>query len=170
MTGAQDYRVKPGKEAEILPADQRDAHIPWGVDLYSRKDLRAVASLMAALGSDCEAHAWDFESFPGALWDKAQQVLIVPVPVWVDLEKVSSVRLKHLVEWSHWFDKSRIRRLFLLPLQPEVDALHDAEVEARLARWREVMASLFGQVHLAVPDAISTVELGDLATTKRGSV
>jgi hypothetical protein len=169
MTGAQDYRVKPGKEAEILPADQRDAHIPWGLDLYSRKDLQAAASLVAALASDNEAPAWDFESFPGALWDKAQQVLIVPVPVWVDPGRVSYVRLKHLVEWNHWSEKSRIKRLFLLPLQPEVDALPDAEVNARLVRWREVMASLFGQAHLAAPDAITTAGLDDLAAIKRRS-
>ena len=169
MTGAQDYRVRPGREAEILPSDQRDAHIPWGLDPYSRKDFQAAASLMTALESDLEVSEWDFEAFPGALWSRVQQKLVVPVPVWVDLDRVASVRLKHLVESSHWFEKSRIRCLTLLPLQPEAGTLDDHEVAARMTRWREAMATLFGQAHLATPDGITVVGLADLAATKRRS-
>lgn len=169
MTGAQDYRVKPGKEAEILPSDQRDAHIPWGIDLYSRKDLQAAASLAAALASDVDVSSWDFDAFPGALWNKAEQVLVVPIPIWVDIGKVAAVKLKHLVESSHWFDKSRIKSLMLLPLQPEAGSLDEPEVVARTTRWRESIATLFGQAHLAAPDAITSVELVDLAAMKRRS-
>jgi hypothetical protein len=159
MTSAQDYRVKPGKEAEILPSDQRDAHIPWGIDLYSRKDLQAVASLIVALVSNTDRLSWDFDSFPGALWDKGRQALVVPIPIWVDVERVASIRLKHLVESSHWFDKSRIRHVILLPLQPEQDLLDAPEIAARTTRWREAMAGLFGQAHLAAPDAITSTDL-----------
>lgn len=169
MTSAQDYRVKPGKEAEILPSHQRDAHIPWGIDFYSRKDLQAAASLIASLASYAEQSDWDFDTFAGALWDKSRQMLVVPIPIWVDPERVAPVRLKHLVESSHWFDKRRIRSMMLLPLQPETALLSEPEVAARTTRWREAMASLFGQAHLAVPGGITSVDLVDLAAMKRRS-
>ncbi|WP_313272793.1 hypothetical protein [Stenotrophomonas sp.] len=169
MTSAQDYRVKPGKEAEILPSDQRDAHIPWGTDFYSRKDLQAAASLIASLASDAQNLGWDFDTFPGALWDKSRQMLVVPIPVWADPERVAGVRLKPIIESSHWLDKSRIRRMMLLPLQPETALLGDPEVAARTARWSEAIAPLFGQAHLAAPGGITSVNLVDLAAMMRRS-
>lgn len=166
LTGAHDYRTKPGSGQEIMPSDQRDAHIPWGLDLYSRRDLRAVVGLLDALGRGTHVNRWDFETFPGALWEAKQQLIVIPVPIWVGLDGISVISLKPLIESTHWENKGRIRTVFLTPLgccENKIDALEES---ARLLRWKEAVSSAFNHTHLASPDSIRTVWLDQLSGEK----
>lgn len=168
FVGAKQFdNVVEGTEKQILPVDQRDAHVPWAYPLTPRSDLRAAAHLLSHFHiTGPMAVQWDFDTFPGALWHSATGRLVIAVPVWAETERVSRAGIKPLVESNHWSRKGIIRELCLLPLhagermQPEDEA-------RRLRRWKESIASCFGHMSLAKTSAIADMPLEALAHSTR---
>jgi hypothetical protein len=63
-----------------IPVMPRDVHVPWGTMTCERRELQAAAKLLAVLGSD--PSRFDFEKFPGGLWDTDTRSLYIPLPGW----------------------------------------------------------------------------------------
>jgi len=165
LSKAQRYGTVPGEEAEIVPSEHRDVHIPWGGNLQDRADLQAAASLLTSLHRAAPEHSWDYDTFPGALWNRPKQLIVIAVPIWLSTEDISAIYLKPLVESSHWAHKARIRRILLLPLHsPSAPAAQDYRAE-RLERWKESISSLFGNAHLASPNTILVTDLDEIANS-----
>lgn len=164
MVGAQELGSAEGNLVEILPTEQRDAHIPWCCDQPSRVDLQTAASLLSHLDSvTSTSRSWNFESFPGGLWDRSKQILILPIPFWTPLSRISASSLRPLFESSHWYDKSRIRTLALLPIHLLGDEEPNANIaEALLVRWKEVLASAFNHRFLADMSNIKSITITEL--------
>lgn len=63
-----------------IPVMPRDVHVPWGTMTGERRELQAAAKLLAVLGTDLSR--FDFEKFPGGLWDADTRALYIPLPGW----------------------------------------------------------------------------------------
>lgn len=63
-----------------IPVMPRDVHVPWGTMTGERRELQAAAKLLAVLGSDLSR--FDFEKFPGGLWDADTRTLFILLPGW----------------------------------------------------------------------------------------
>lgn len=63
-----------------IPVLPRDVHVPLGGMSVVRRELAAAAKLLVALGS--RLSQYDFEKFPGGLWDAATLDLYIPLPGW----------------------------------------------------------------------------------------
>jgi hypothetical protein len=162
LSRAQRYGTVPGEEAEIVPTEHRDVHIPWGGILQDRADLQAAASLLASLHRAEPEHSWDYDTFPGALWNRSKQLIVIAVPIWLSTEDISAIYLKPLVESSHWAHKARIRRILILPLHAPNTSVTQAHRAERLERWKESISSLFGNAHLASPSTILVTDLDEI--------
>ncbi len=156
---AQTHRFTTGNEMQVLPTEQRDAHIPWAPLSDRRDDLVSAASLIGMLLASGDA--WDFESFSGALWSPSSQEIILPVPIWTAPDNVSQTFIRPLV--NDWRDKSRIASVRILPLDaPALPALTGAERADRLLRWKEALADCFGHQSLASASHFDHIELSSL--------
>jgi len=171
LIGAQDLGTNDEYRVDVLPTEQRDAHIPWCGDQIDRKDLKSAAMLLLRLASITgTSRPWDFETFPGGLWDRRRQLLVLPVPYWTPLSKISAISLKPLLESAHWYDKARIRSLAILPLfQPSEETPTVTPNDPRIERWKEVMASSFNHRFLADPDNIQVVDFIELSSPENWS-
>jgi hypothetical protein len=63
-----------------IPVMPRDVHVPLGTMTGERRELKAAAKLLAALGSDLSR--FDFKKFPGGLWNAKTRSLSIPLPGW----------------------------------------------------------------------------------------
>lgn len=80
-----------------IPVMPRDVHVPWGTMTGERRELQAAVKLLAVLGSD--PSRFDFEKFPGGLWDADTRSLYIPLPGWKgSAESADLAALKPLVE------------------------------------------------------------------------
>jgi hypothetical protein len=107
-------------------------------------------------------HSWDYDTFPGALWNRSKQLIVIAVPIWLSTEDISAIYLKPLVESSHWAHKARIRRILILPLHAPNTSVTQAHRAERLERWKESISSLFGNAHLASPSTILVTDLDEI--------
>lgn len=83
-------------EPWAIPVTPRDRHIPLR-GLGDRRDLKAAAKLLAALGD--ELRRYDYLKYPGGLWDAQINTLYLPLPGWqCENERIDLSALKHLVE------------------------------------------------------------------------
>jgi len=160
LAGAQEHAHAQGNELEVLPVDERDAHIPWS-PLTGRDDLMASVGLMISLKG--KYGAWDFEKFPGALWRSSTQEIVVPVPGWAAEPDISALSLKSLL--NHWLDEARISSIRLLPLDAPAVPTPDLRTRAaRIERWKEAFATCFTRPYLSVASNYEEVDLAWLAT------
>lgn len=161
---AQDFQVAPSDRFVVLPSEIRDAHIPWHLDGILRNDLNAAARLAIKLDeSSAIVERWDLDSYPGALWDRRIQLLVLPIPMWTLSEDISASYLKALFDSYHWSDKSRIALLEIMPLEcashaPQIGGARDA----LLNQWKEAVARVFNHRYLARSANIGVRELADL--------
>lgn len=80
-----------------IPVMPRDVHVPWGTMTGERQELQAAAKLLAVLGNDLSR--FDFEKFPGGLWDANTRILYIPLPGWKGTSQPADLAaLKPLVE------------------------------------------------------------------------
>lgn len=63
-----------------IPVMPRDVHVPLGTMTGDRRELKAAAKLLVVLGNDL--NRFDFEKFPGGLWDAKTYNLYIPLPGW----------------------------------------------------------------------------------------
>jgi hypothetical protein len=157
---AQSHRFTAGHELEVLPTEQRDAHIPWAPLSDRRDDLISAASIINILAG---RGAWDFEQFPGAFWNPSRQELVLPVPIWAMPDDVSAVHLKSLT--NDWRDQSRIASIKLLPLDVPSQPLADSAVRlGRIQRWKEALAECFSHRFLGSASNFGDIELSIVLT------
>lgn len=159
FSGAQSHRFTPGNELEVLPSEERDAHIPWAPLSDEREDLIAAASVLRAA---CEnAKNWDFELFPGGFWQPSSQQLVLPVPIWADPDRVSSTYMRPIV--GQWRDCSRISKIQLLPLDSPARLVEKGEDRLqRIQLWKESLAACFRHPHLSVASNFGDLELSQI--------
>jgi hypothetical protein len=157
--------IADGKVHQVLPSDRRDAHIPWCNPLNPRSDLRAALALLTKLHqlhrAAPAAVAWDFDTFPGGLWDPARSHLVLPVPVWAAPDDRARIALRPLIESIHWQSKARIRSAQVLALD-HAQAQPDPNTGRLEAGWREAVASCFQHAALAEAGQVGTCRLDDL--------
>ncbi|UUZ78038.1 SIR2 family protein [Polaromonas sp. P1(28)-13] len=104
---------------EAIPTHRRDEHIPWDEQNVERKDLLAAFTLLVELcDNPTQIPKFNYEFFPGALWDEAKHHLIVAVPAWIEGTTQSLAALKPLVESRHWANQGQIRKVSVLGLAP----------------------------------------------------
>jgi hypothetical protein len=146
-------------EVEAVPTHRRDEHIPWNDQSTERLDLMAAKLLLLALHrhGGRSASPWDFEIFPGALWERSSHHLIVPVPSWAQAEMQSLGALKPLVESRHWAYQGAISKVSLLGLDAKSDSCSVArEVQMN---WRYELSRLMHFSAFASPANISWLTL-----------
>lgn len=170
MVSAQGHLpAKPGSSL-LLPTEERDAHIPWIPASYRRDDLLSAALLLQVLQASVDMKAWELETFPGALWNARTQVAILPVPAWTEVDSISALSLRPLLESRHWENKSRIKECVLLTLNsPALSPRDAAEVSARKVRWAEAVSSEFGHRHLADPAKYRVIDIEELSDVAKES-
>lgn len=80
-----------------IPVMPRDVHVPWGTMTGERRELQAAAKLLAVLGGDLSR--FEFEKFPGGLWNAETRSLYIPLPGWRGSAQTADLAaLKPLVE------------------------------------------------------------------------
>jgi hypothetical protein len=79
MRGVDPHTTRPIAPSEI-PLIPRDVHIPFGGMSTERKDLVAAAKLLTILGDDL--NRFEYETFPGCLWDSRRKGVYIPLPGW----------------------------------------------------------------------------------------
>ena len=96
MSGYNPYTNQKIEPWDI-PVMPRDVHVPWGTMSGERRELQAAAKLLAVLGSDLSR--FDFEKFPGGLWDADIRTLYIPLPGWKGTAQPADLAaLKPLIE------------------------------------------------------------------------
>jgi len=96
MSGYNPYTNQKIEPWDI-PVMPRDVHVPWGTMTCERQELQAAAKLLAVLGNDLSR--FDFEKFPGGLWDANTRTLYIPLPGWKGTSQPADLAaLKPLVE------------------------------------------------------------------------
>ncbi|SDI31082.1 SIR2-like domain-containing protein [Variovorax sp. OV700] len=104
---------------DAIPTHRRDEHIPWDEQNTARNDLSAALNLLYELETNSAVlPRFDYGFFPGALWDRDERHLIVPVPAWAEGATQSLAALKPLVESRHWANQGQIRKISILGLAP----------------------------------------------------
>lgn len=63
-----------------IPVMPRDVHVPLGGMTIARRELQAAAKLLVALSSN--PNRFNFEKYPGGLWDEITCCLYIPLPGW----------------------------------------------------------------------------------------
>jgi len=159
FVGAQSHRFTAGNEFEVLPTEQRDAHIPWAPLSDRRDDLMSALSVLNIVKA--KDSRWDLETFPGALWDSLSQELIIPVPIWAASDNVSSIQIKPITEG--WRDRARISSVKILALDaPACELVDIPDRSVRLQRWKESIAACFSRQYLALTSNYEDIEISRL--------
>ncbi len=84
MQGADPLTGQEIKSCDI-PVIPRDIHIPLAGMAVIRRELQAAAKLLTTLGNDLSL--FDFEKYPGGLWDAKTLKLYIPLPGWQSMEQ-----------------------------------------------------------------------------------
>jgi hypothetical protein len=147
-----------------IPVMPRDVHVPWCGMTVVRRELQAAAKLLVVLGSD--PNRFNFEKFPGGLWDADTSSLYIPLPGWRGIAQPADLAaLKPLVEalrglgfvrdiYLVWLDTedtppdqtyrnqlaAQVRRLMPLEKFARSDALTWIDLEALKGGTHELVA------------------------------
>jgi hypothetical protein len=132
-------------------------------DHVERKDLLAVISVVITLWTRINAgvgNQWDFNEFPGALWDGSTGHLVLPLPAWKDTdEPIQLAALKPLLEGWNWPKSGAISRLSILPLRSTPTEPHFTDDNLTM---RGSVARLMKTARLANPANIGVVSIADV--------
>ena len=79
-----------GFEPHKLRLELEDEHVPWDIHPLPRADLAAAAILLAEIVRVNKE--WDFERFPGALFDPQENRLVVPIPAWGTMNDLAALK------------------------------------------------------------------------------
>lgn len=163
LVGAQDHMPAGGADFEVLPIEQRDAHISWVPSSYVRHDLVSAAIVAKRLHELSQSAGWDFNQFPGAFWAPSTQALALPVPFWTHPDRISAMSLRAIVDSMHWHGKGKIRRVILvLVSNPSAATIADDAIQARTELWKEAVAAVFTNGHFAGSGNIEALHLDRL--------
>jgi hypothetical protein len=139
---------------EHLDLEAPDAHVPLNLPNSPRPDLVAAGDLATTLFPG--PVRWDFRRFPGALFDKAQGQLVLPVPTWHSHFGHAERALGPLVNlWKPqlW----NVRRVSILGLD---GGLKNAN--GTIDHWRQALARTVPVSRFADPQNITALTLNQL--------
>ena len=116
-----------------IPIMPRDVHVPLGCMTGDRSDLQAAAKLLMAMSNTMSR--FNFEFFPGGIWDSEHGYLYLPLPGWRGMGKYADLSaLKPQIEtMRNW---GFVRQLYLVWLDtkntpPDQARCRELEVQVR---------------------------------------
>ena len=147
-----------------LPMMRRDEHIPLNDNTAKRWDILSAANLYSVLLSMDSAMQGelDFESYPGAFWHAPTRSLLIPIPMWGEIDDISLAAIKPLMESRHWGGMSRVKRISLLRVTGGSTVAAPLTDLARLSAWKQGVCSLMKLRAFARADDIEDREALDL--------
>lgn len=141
-----------GFQPHQLRLELQDFHVPWHLIGLVRSDLAAAGYLLSLLIAD--ASNWNFELFPGALWEEKTGRLVIPIPAWSAKPDLRAL-VPTFTEIKQF--KGFISSVFILPLKTEPGA-PSPTVETMLF-LKDTVASM-----MSVPKFATAANIGELAT------
>ena len=151
----------------VVATHRRDEHIPWGYGQTDRFDLLAAIPLTLALWQTAptsESNQWNFEQFPGALWNENDGHLALPLPAWGETgqlvdKPIELAALKPLVDGWNWSRKGIIKRISILPLShtAQYAPINDGQL-----KFRSSVAWLMKSSRFSDPTRIEVASLADI--------
>lgn len=156
------------KDGEVpvsaLPMMRRDEHVPLNDNTARRWDILSAAHLYSILLSMDSAmqSELDFESYPGAFWHESTRSLLIPIPMWGEVDDISFAAIKPLMESRHWDGMSRVKTICLLRVKGCLKVATHPNECARLAIWKQGVCSLMKLRAFARADDIEDSDALDL--------
>ena len=149
-----------------LPMMRRDEHIPLNDNTAKRWDILSAANLYSVLLSMASAmqSELDFESYPGAFWHAPTRSLLIPIPMWGEINDISLAAIKPLMESRHWGGMSRVKRISLLRVTGGSTMAAPLPYPARLSVWKQGVCSLMKLRAFAQASDIEELDAFDLQT------
>lgn len=149
-----------------LPLMRRDEHIPMNDNAARRWDILSAANLYSVLLSVDSAmqSELDFESYPGAFWHAPTRSLLIPIPMWGEINDISLAAIKPLMESRHWGGMSRVKRISLLRVTGGSTMAAPLPYPARLSVWKQGVCSLMKLSAFAQASDIEDLDAFDLQT------
>lgn len=149
-----------------LPMMRRDEHIPLNDSNAKRWDILSAANLHSVLLSMDSAMQGelDFEDYPGAFFHKPTRSLLIPIPMWGEIDDISLAAIKPLMESRHWGAMSRVKRISLLRVTGGSTVAAPPNDPARLSVWKQGVCSLMKLRAFAQASDIEDLDAFDLQT------
>ena len=120
-----------------------------------RPDLIAAGDLLATLWN--KALQWDFQRFPGALFETRTGRLVLPVPTWASPVAHADRALSPLIRLWKNGPLGSVQQLVLLGLEG-----HQAVSREALDHWRQSLARSLPFAHFASLENIQLINLTQL--------
>ena len=149
------------RNAQLVKANQiylesPDEHIPWSINNIDRPELKTAARLLSVLYRSGNADKWNFEIFPGGLYQDNH--LVIPLPAWG--ETPNDLRgLKALIDAIKQQGSGYIDKLSVLLLCPDAAGTIP---EGRKQEIKEVLAREVALARFAQGSDIEEMNLEDL--------
>lgn len=135
-----------------IPVMPRDVHVPLGTMTGERRELKAAAKLLAVLGNDLGR--FNFEKFPGGLWDADTWSLYIPLPGWRGTAQPADLAaLKPLIDALRGL--GFVQNIHLVWLDTEAippDQIYRDQLAAQVRR-------LMPLANFAIVDALTWIDL-----------
>jgi hypothetical protein len=140
---------------ERLDVDGDDAHVPMNIPNTARPDLIAAGDLLTTLWD--KLPQWDFQRFPGALFETATGRLVLPVPTWASPVAHADRALIPLIRLWKNGPLSSVQDVAVLGLEGRQTPIRQA-----LEHWRQGLARFLPFVHFTSPESIQLTNLTQL--------
>jgi hypothetical protein len=141
-------RVPPEK----LDVDGDDAQVPLHIPNCERPDMIAAGDFLATLWN--KPLRWDFQRFPGALFEAATGRLILGVPTWASPVSHADRALSLLIRLWKNGPLGSVRELALLGLDGRQPL-----ISAAMEHWRQALARSLPFAHFTSPENIQLINL-----------
>lgn len=141
-------------KAEDIDLESRDEHIPWTLPGIERPELTAAGRLLTALHRSTRAATWDFEKFPGGMYQDNH--LIIPLPAWYPDNTIPNdlCGLKPLVDAIKQHGDGYVDKLSVLLLHIEGGI---AIPDARKRTLKETVAR-----HISIARFARGIDIGEI--------
>jgi hypothetical protein len=144
-------RVPP----ERLDIDGEDAQVPLNILNCERPDLIAAGDLLAALRD--RLPRWDFQRFPGALFESRTGRLVLPVPIWDSPVSHADRALSLLIRLWKNGPLGSVQEIALLGLDGR-----QTPTGAALDYWQQGLARFLPFTHFMSSEHIQLINLTQL--------
>jgi hypothetical protein len=133
-----------------------DEHIPWTIPSICRPELKAAARLLAGLINSGHGDKWDYEMFPGGLYQDTH--LVIPIPAW-GVKPNDLQGLKPLIDSIKTSGSGKFDELSVLFLTPDSSGNIDDDTKNEL---KEIVAREISLPRFAKGSDINEITLGAL--------
>jgi hypothetical protein len=132
-----------------------DVHVPMNIPNCKRPDLIAAGNLLATLWR--KLPQWDFQRFPGALFQTATGRLVLPVPTWASSAAHADRALTPLIRLWREGSLGSVQGVAVLGLGGRQPLVSEA-----LEHWRQALARSLPFAHFTSPESIQPINLTQL--------